>query len=192
MLMLSWIFKLNNYIFKFYGFLYRPPPGNETISISFRYIIPFILGGSIMDEYLKQYREMISLRGLTDHTIISYSTYIRAYLKYLSEILHKLPEDVSWAELRDFIRWLQKEKQLSDRTVNHCISHLRFFTMYVLHRPWDPTQLPMRRFDTYLPYVFVLRCSSYRHLHFLINLLAQNTGRLHQKHDNQDGKHNGI
>ncbi len=106
-----------------------------------------------MDEYLKQYREMISLRGLTDHTIISYSTYIRAYLKYLSEILHKLPEDVSWAELRDFIRWLQKEKQLSDRTVNHCISHLRFFTMYVLHRPWDPTQLPMRRFDTYLPYV---------------------------------------
>ena len=69
-----------------------------------------------MDNYLKQYREMISLRGLTDHTIISYSTYIRAYLNYLSEILHKLPEDVSWAELRDFIRWLQKEKQLSDRT----------------------------------------------------------------------------
>lgn len=90
-----------------------------------------------MDEYLKQYREMISLRGLTDHTIISYSTYIRAYLNYLSEILHKLPEDVSWAELRDFIRWLQKEKQLSDRTVNHCISQLRFFTMYVLHRPWN-------------------------------------------------------
>ena len=56
MLMLSWIFKLDNYIFKFYGFLYRPPPGNETISVSFRYIIPFILGGSIMDEYLKQYR----------------------------------------------------------------------------------------------------------------------------------------
>lgn len=133
MLMLSWIFKLDNYIFKFYGFLYRPPPGNETISVSFRYIIPFILGGSIMDEYLKQYREMISLRGLTDHTIISYSTYIHAYLKYLSEILHKLPEDVSWTELRDFIRWLQKEKQLSDRTVNHCISQLRFFTMYVLH-----------------------------------------------------------
>ena len=29
----------------------------------------------------------------------------------------------------------------------------RFFTMYVLHKPWDPTQVPMRRFDTYLPYV---------------------------------------
>ena len=96
---------------------------------------------------------MISLRGLTDHTVRSYSTYIRAYLDYLDLFLHKSPEDVSWAELRDFVRWLQKERSLSDRTVNGCISQLRFFTLYVLHRPWDSTQLPIRRFDTYLPYV---------------------------------------
>lgn len=106
-----------------------------------------------MDDYLIQFREMISLRGLTDHTITSYSTYIRVYLDYLSNILQKMPEDVSWDELRDFIRWLQKEKNLSDRTMNHCISQLRFFTIYVLHKPWDPTQLPMRRFDSYLPFV---------------------------------------
>ena len=106
-----------------------------------------------MDDYLKQFREMISLRGLTDHTIVSYSTYIRVYLDYLSYILHKMPEDVSWAELRGFVRWLQKGKNLSDRTINHCISQLRFFTLYVLHKPWDASQLPMRRFDSYLPYV---------------------------------------
>lgn len=106
-----------------------------------------------MDDYLKQYREMISLRGLTDHTIKSYSTYLKVYLTYLSDTLHRSPEDVSWAELRDFIRWLKNNKNLSDRTVNHCISQLRFFTLYVLHKPWDPTQLPMRKFDAYLPYV---------------------------------------
>ncbi len=106
-----------------------------------------------MDNYLLQFREMISLRGLTDHTVISYSTYIRTYLDYLSNVLHKMPEDVSWEELRDFIRWLQKERELSDRTINHCISQLRFFTIYVLHKSWDPTQLPMRKFDTYLPFV---------------------------------------
>ena len=106
-----------------------------------------------MDDYFKQFRAMISLRGLTDHTIVSYSTYIRVYLDYLSYILHKMPEDVSWAELRGFVRWLQKEKNLSDRTINHCISQLRFFTLYVLHKPWDASQLPMRRFDSYLPYV---------------------------------------
>lgn len=96
---------------------------------------------------------MISLRGLTDHTLKNYCTYIRAYLDYFTNILHKSPEDVSWDELRDYIRWLQKFRDLSDRTVNCVISQLRFFTLYVLHKPWDDTQLPMRKFDTYLPYV---------------------------------------
>lgn len=57
-----------------------------------------------MDNYLNSFREMISLRGLTD------------------------------------------------RTINCAISQLRFFTLYVLHKPWDDTQLPMRRFDEYLPF----------------------------------------
>lgn len=106
-----------------------------------------------MDEYLIHYREMISLRGLTDHTVKSYSTYIRAYLDYLNRFLKKIPEDVSWPELRDYIRFIQKERNLSDRTINTAISQLRFFTIYVLHKKWDDSQLPMRRFDTYLPYV---------------------------------------
>ena len=94
-----------------------------------------------MDKYLNAYREMISLRGLTGHTLKSYSTYIRAYLDYLSNILHKRPEDVSWDELRDYIRWIQKNRNLSDRTINASISQLRFFTLYVLHKPWDDTHL---------------------------------------------------
>lgn len=106
-----------------------------------------------MDNYFNSYRDMISLRGLADHTLKSYCTYIHAYLDYLQNSLHKLPEDVSWQELRDFIRWLQNERGISDRTVNTAISQIRFFTIYVLHKPWDDTQLPMRKFDTYLPFV---------------------------------------
>ncbi len=106
-----------------------------------------------MDNYLNSYREMISLRGLTHHTMTSYSTYISAYLDYLSVFLCKDPQDVSWQELRDFIRWLQKARSLSDRTMNAVISQLRFFTIYVLHKTWDDSQLPRRRFDEYLPYV---------------------------------------
>ena len=106
-----------------------------------------------MDKYFNTYREMISLRGLTDHTLRSYSTYIRSYLDYLQNILHKLPDDVSWQELRDYIKWLQKEHNLSDRTINCAISQLRFFTIYVLHKPWDDNQLPKRKFDDYLPFV---------------------------------------
>ena len=106
-----------------------------------------------MDNYLTTFREMLSLRGLSDHTLKGYCTYIRAYLGYLQAILHKLPEDVSWQEMREFVRWLQKERSLADRTMNCAISQLRFFTIYVLHKPWDDSQLPMRRFDEYLPYV---------------------------------------
>ena len=106
-----------------------------------------------MDNYLNSFRKMISLRGLTDHTLKSYCTYIRTYLDYLNNILHKSPEEVSWDELRDYICWLQKSRDLSDRTINGAISKLRFFTLYVLHKPWDDTQLPMRMFDEYLPFV---------------------------------------
>ena len=37
--------------------------------------------------------------------------------------------------------------------MNHCISQLRFFILYVLHKPWDHSQIPMRKVDSYLPYV---------------------------------------
>ena len=104
-----------------------------------------------MNDYFMTYREMISLRGLTDHTITSYSTYISAYLDYLNTFLLKKPTEVSWQELRDFIKWLQRERHLSDRTMNAVISQLRFFHIYVLHQAWDETQLPKRKFDVYLP-----------------------------------------
>ena len=39
------------------------------------------------------------------------------------------------------------------RTINACISQLRFFTLYVLHKPWDPYQLPFRKFDSYTPFI---------------------------------------
>ena len=71
-------------------------------------------------------------------------------------IIRKSPEDVSWQDLRDYIKWLQKERNLSERTVNATISQLRFFTIYVLHKPWDDNQLPKRKFDEYLPFRFSL------------------------------------
>lgn len=106
-----------------------------------------------MDKYLSSFREMLSLRGLTDHTITSYSTYISAYLQYLSDNGLTAPEDASWQQMRDFIFWIQNTRDLSDRTINACISQLRFFTLYVLHKPWDPYQLPFRKFDSYTPFI---------------------------------------
>lgn len=104
-------------------------------------------------DFITSFREMISLRGLTDHTIKSYSTYIKAYLEYLQNNTTKSPENADWQDLRNAIFFIQQQRQLSDRTVNALISQLRFFTIYVLHKPWDSSQLPTRKFDTYLPFV---------------------------------------
>ena len=101
----------------------------------------------------KKYKEMIALRGLTEHTIKSYCTYMRAFLDFNDSHLHKYMSEVNYKDLRLFIYHLQATRNLSDRTINTAISQLRFFFIYVLHRPWDPTQLPLRKFDTFLPYV---------------------------------------
>jgi len=103
-------------------------------------------------DYLKRYKKKIAFRGLTQHTMKSYCTYISAYLDYL-KLIDKYPSQVTPNDLRSFIDTLQKERNLADRTINTAISQLRFSTIYVLHKHWDPTQLPFRKFDTYLPYV---------------------------------------
>lgn len=82
---------------------------------------------------------MISLRGLTGHTLKNYCTYIRVYLDYLSNFLHKAPEDVSWDELRDYIRWLQKSRGRSDRYAILSKKALDILTAYwfAFGRPMD-------------------------------------------------------
>ena len=104
-------------------------------------------------DYLKTYREMISYRGLTTHTVKSYTTYISAYLDFLQSVLRKTPKQADWDDMRSFLVFIQESRHLSDRTVNAAISQLRFFCIYVLHRRWEPARLPFRKFDSYLPYV---------------------------------------
>ena len=52
---------------------------------------------------LKRYQKMISLRGLTDHTMKSYQTYISAYLDHIGNTLHKTPSQVSYKDQRRFL-----------------------------------------------------------------------------------------
>ena len=68
-------------------------------------------------DYLAVFIEMLQARNLADNTIRNYLTYIKQYLNYLSA-LQVLPEDASWPIVRGFLSWIQKERNLSDRTVN--------------------------------------------------------------------------
>ncbi len=135
----------NRYIFPFRS---RSPPGALICCF---FLINQLKEGFM--DFLKKYRRMISNRGLTEHTVISYTTYISAYLDFVRDTLHKFPSQVTYNDIRRFLTLLKEKRGLSDRTINCAIAQIRFFTLYVLHKPWDPTQIPTRKFDTYLPYV---------------------------------------
>lgn len=163
---LSFFYSFNNYIFCFF---IRPPPFRDdllTITISFQF-----QGGFIMD-YFSIFIQMLQAKGLTDNTIRSYQTYIKPYFSYLNDRLI-LPENASWQDMRDFLVWIKQQRSLSDRTINMIISYLQFFHMYVLHKTWDPTQVPFRKFNLYLPFV-----PSRKEVHSFLHSLRDPKARL--------------
>ena len=102
-------------------------------------------------DYLSVFIQMLLAKKLSPNTIKVYVSYIKTYLAYLERI-SLLPEQASYQIMRDYIDFIQSERNLSDRTINMIISYLQSFQMYVLHTDWDRTQIPFRAFDTYLPY----------------------------------------
>jgi site-specific recombinase XerD len=100
---------------------------------------------------------MVMLRNLTDRTLATYSSYLRNYLDYVSGLLLKQPEDVTWDDLRDYVIHLRWARKLSPRTINGHIAQLKFFYLYVLNKPWDSYQIPYLKFDKYVPEVLTQR-----------------------------------
>ncbi len=103
-------------------------------------------------DYLALFIEMLQAKNLANNTIRNYQTYIKPFLSFLHQ-RNIAPENATWDLLREFLKELQASRSLSDRTMNMAISHLQFFWTYVLHQPWDQTQVPFRKFHTYLPFV---------------------------------------
>lgn len=102
-------------------------------------------------DYFSAFIQVLQTRKLSKNTVRVYVSYIKSYLAYL-DALQIPPELASYQDMRDFLDWIQSERNLSDRTINMIISYLQFFQLYVLHKDWDKTQIPFRAFNTYLPY----------------------------------------
>ena len=76
----------------------RSPPCAPLVS--FFFFRRLILFKEVFMDFLKRYKKMIALRGLTAHTMKSYCTYISAYLDYISNTLHKYPSQVRYSDSR--------------------------------------------------------------------------------------------
>jgi len=106
-----------------------------------------------MNHYLEQIDDILSFGGRSPRTIISYKTYAAPFLEYCVNHFHKDPAEVSSAEIRTYLRILQKERNLCDASVNHAISEIRFLYEAVLGIEWNPKQIPHRKIKRCLPYV---------------------------------------
>ena len=85
-----------------------------------------------MNKYFNSYRKMISLRGLTDHTIKSYSTYILAYFDFLTDVIVLIDNLVSGFMIMAFLFVLDTPKckyekaQGSRQTVSSALTPREF------------------------------------------------------------------
>ena len=104
--------------------------------------------------YLKQHIDILSFRDLAPGTITTYTSYMTQFMEWTESVLFSKPlSDISWEELRSYIRFLKEVRELNPRTVNVHIAQLRDFYHYVLHREWDRYQIPYLHYDELLPKV---------------------------------------
>lgn len=104
------------------------------------------------DSYIKHFEGILSLRDLAESTISNYLSFLNQFLDFIEKHLGgRLPEDVTWEDVRLYIHHLKDDRKLNPRSINPHIAQLRDFFRYVLHREWDPYQVPFLRYKEYLP-----------------------------------------
>lgn len=103
--------------------------------------------------YLDRIEEILSFGNRSHNTIKSYKTYTAPFFEYCVHSLGKDPADATPSDIRTFLLQLASERNLSDASINHAISELRFFYEAVLGTSWNARQIPHRRLKRILPYV---------------------------------------
>ena len=103
---------------------------------------------------LDKHKDILSFRDLALGTVATYVSYLTVFLEWFESNLpgHDV-HDVTWAEIRSYVRFLKDIRSLNNRTINVHISQLRDFFYYVLHRDWDRHEVPFLHFDEKLPVV---------------------------------------
>ena len=104
--------------------------------------------------YLHQHEDILSFRDLAVGTVNTYVSYLSQFIDWTESFLGAKPlPDISWEEIRSYIRYLKDVRSLNPRTINVHIAQLRDFYQYVLHRDWDRYQVPYLHYDQLLPRV---------------------------------------
>lgn len=103
---------------------------------------------------LNEHTEILAIREMADSTISSYTSYLTQYIEWVEKTFpDRELSSITWAEMRLYIKHLQKDRKLNNRTINGHLSQLRDFYQYVLHLEWVRHEIPILRFDEKEPAV---------------------------------------
>jgi len=96
-----------------------------------------------MSKLKEQMLEDLQLRGATLKTQRTYLREVRNYAKYFG----KSPEELGENELREYLLYLMKERNLSDGTYRFYVAALKFLYRTTLKREWvvDKIKFPKRK-----------------------------------------------
>ena len=96
--------------------------------------------------YLEKVDAMVGLRGLTKGTHTYYLSMCRRFLNWC-DTMSIDPGEISYEQVQQYVFHLIRDVKYAPKTVNSNISFIRFFFLYVLHRPIDRYWLPYQRVD---------------------------------------------
>lgn len=103
---------------------------------------------------LNEHIDILSLRDLSPGTIATYSSYMRAFIEWLESLSPSYPlSDIPWAVIRSWQAFLKEVRKLNAKTINVHSAQLHDFYIYVLHKDWDPRQVPKIQTIDKLPVV---------------------------------------
>jgi integrase/recombinase XerD len=104
------------------------------------------------EQVLLRMREDILLRGLSENTMMSYMLNARIFLEYCNRPVEQLNEH----DIRNFLFYLIKEKEVKPQTVNSYSASIRFLFAVTLNRTLNYLQIPRQKKRKTLPEILTI------------------------------------
>lgn len=98
------------------------------------------MGGNDMRNYDNEIALYFELKDSPDSSRESYSRRVKAFIDYIQK--DKPVEDITEADIQQYILYLKKERGLSPGTINNYLSAIKFFYTFILDKDWNPRKIP--------------------------------------------------
>lgn len=99
--------------------------------------------------YLDKLLQDMKLKNFTASTIETYWLATKNFLKYLNKDASLL----TYADIRNYIFYLQREEGKTPSTINCYLGAIRFFCEYTLGFDWNSRKVPKMKLDKKLPLI---------------------------------------